>query len=65
MDGFTGFKTATQEELPDATPVTGPVPCRAGGGRRFGPVPSAGPTGLRLRGVLGWFLVLARGDVGL
>ena len=24
MDGFTGFKTAAAEELPDAIPVTGP-----------------------------------------
>jgi transposase len=24
MDGFTGFKTATAEELPDATPVMDP-----------------------------------------
>jgi hypothetical protein len=31
MDGFTGFKTATSEELPDATAVMRPVPRRRAG----------------------------------
>ena len=32
MDGFTGFKTAAAEELPDAVDGDGPVPCREAGG---------------------------------
>ena len=47
MDGFTGFKTATTEELPDAVAVMDPVLCRGpgyadvvrvGGGGRVGGV---------------------------
>ena len=45
MDGFTGFKTATTEELPDAVAVMDPVPRRAPGRRRPGPVPPPGPAG--------------------
>ncbi len=36
MDGFTGFKIATTEELPDATAVMDPYPRRAPGRRRPG-----------------------------
>ena len=28
MDGFTGYKTAAGEEIPDAVAVMDPVPCR-------------------------------------
>ena len=46
MDGFTGFKTATVEELPDVR-GHGPLPRRAPGRRRAGPVPTARATGHR------------------
>src|SRR5688500_16287446 len=42
MDGFTGFKTATTEELPEAVPG-GPLPRRPSGRRRPGSVPAPGP----------------------
>ena len=45
MDGFTGFKTATAEEPPDATAVMDPLPRRAPGRRCAGPVPPPGPVG--------------------
>ena len=45
MDGFTGFKTATSEELPDAVAVMEPVPRRAPGRRCSGPVPPPRPAG--------------------
>jgi len=45
MDGFTGFKTATTEELPDAVAVMDPFPRRAPGRRRTGPVPAPRPAG--------------------
>jgi transposase len=53
MDGFTGFKTATTEELPDATAVMDPfhvvgvrheVPCLSSGGER--PPPPGRRSGL-------------------
>ena len=34
MDGFTGFKTATAEELPDAVDGDGPLPCGPAGRQR-------------------------------
>jgi hypothetical protein len=45
MDGFTGFKTATSEELPDAVAVMEPVPRRAPGRRCSEPVPPPRPAG--------------------
>ena len=45
MDGFTGFKTATTEELPDAVAGDGSVPRRPPGRGRAGPVPTPGPAG--------------------
>ncbi len=45
MDGFTGFKTATSEELPDAVPGDGPVPCCSPCRGRTGSVPTTHPTG--------------------
>ncbi len=53
MDGFTGFKTATTEELPDAAAVMDPfhvvrvrheAPCLSSGGER--PPPSGRRSGL-------------------
>jgi len=43
MDGFTGFKTATTEQLPDAV-GHGPLPRRRPGRRRAGPLPPTRPT---------------------
>ena len=45
MDGFTGFKTATTEELPDAVAVMDPVPRRAPGRRRARRLPPSRPAG--------------------
>ena len=44
MDGFTGFKTATTEELPDVVRGYGPVPRRPPRRRRLGQLPTTGPT---------------------
>jgi len=43
MDGFTGFKTATSEELPEAVAVMDPFPRRPARWRRPRPVPPARP----------------------
>lgn len=45
MDGFTGFKTATAEELPDAVTVMDPTPRRPSRRRGLGPVPTTRPAG--------------------
>ena len=45
MDGFTGFKTAAAEEVPDAVAVMDPFHVVAPGRRRVGPVPPPGPAG--------------------
>ena len=45
MDGFTGFKTATAEELPDAVAVMDPFHVGAPGRGRLGRVPPPGPAG--------------------
>jgi hypothetical protein len=45
MDGFTGLKTATNDELPDAVAVMDPDPRRAPGRRCSGPVPPPRPAG--------------------
>ena len=42
MDGFTGFKTATTEELPDAVAVMDPFHVGPPGRRRAGPSAAAG-----------------------
>ena len=45
MDGFTGFKTATTEELPDAVAVMDPFHVVAPGRRRAGRLPPTRPAG--------------------
>jgi hypothetical protein len=47
MDGFTGFKTAITEELPDAVTVMDPLPRRSPGRRGAGRVPAAGSSSPR------------------
>jgi hypothetical protein len=44
MDGFTGFKTAAAEELPDAVAVMDPFPRRSPGRGRPGHLPAPRPT---------------------
>jgi transposase len=43
MDGFTGFKTAAAEVVPDAVAVMDPFPRRGAGRRRAGPLPTTRP----------------------
>ncbi|CAM2742578.1 ISL3 family transposase [Skermania piniformis] len=45
MDGFTGFKTATTEELPDAVAVMDPFHVVRLAGDAVGPLPTPRPTG--------------------
>ena len=43
MDGFTGYKSAAADKLPDATAVMGSLPCRRASRRQARPVPPAHP----------------------